>query len=71
MGGGYGVDITPLVKLGVPGADLVVDRTKYFWYHHTDADTMDVLQPLDMSKCAASMAVLSYCVANEDQALPK
>ena len=36
--GGGGADITPLMQDGVPGMSLSVDRTRYFWYHHTDAD---------------------------------
>ena len=36
-------DIMRLVPDGVPVMGLDVDRTKYFWYHHTDADTIDKL----------------------------
>jgi hypothetical protein len=31
------------MKDGVPGMGLIVDGSKYFWYHHTDADTIDKL----------------------------
>ena len=38
-------DIEPLVTLGVPGIGLDVDGSRYFWYHHTDGDTLDKLDP--------------------------
>ena len=41
--GSTGADISPLVSAGSPGAGLIVDTpaSKYFWYHHTNADTLD------------------------------
>lgn len=57
-------DITPLVERGVPGLGLDVDRTRYFWYHHSDGDTLDKLDPAEMAKCVAAMAVMAYVVAD-------
>ncbi len=72
MGGeGGGADITPIMQLGVPGAGLNVDGTRYFWFHHTDADTVDKLDPVEMQKCVAAMAVLAYVVADLPQKLPR
>ena len=62
--GGGGADIGPLMERGVPGMGLDVDGTRYFWYHHTDADTMDKLDPRDMALCVATMAVMSYVIAD-------
>ncbi|MBM4194443.1 MAG: M20/M25/M40 family metallo-hydrolase [Gemmatimonadetes bacterium] len=62
--GGGGADIGPIMALGVPGAGLNVDGTKYFWYHHTDADTVDKLDPKEVAQCAAVMAIFAYVVAD-------
>jgi carboxypeptidase Q len=67
--GGGGADIGPIMREGVPGMGLRVDGTKYFWYHHTDADTIDKLDPLEMSLCVAAMAVMAYVVADLPEAL--
>ncbi len=69
--GGGGADIGPIMALGVPGAGLNVDGTKYFWFHHTDADTVEQLDPKDVAKCAAAMAILAYVVADLPQRLPR
>ena len=62
-----GADVLKLVRGGVPVMHLEVDREKYFWYHHTDADTIDKLNPTEFNRCVASMAVMAYVVAD----LPK
>ncbi len=69
--GGGGADIDPLMKEGVPGMGLSVDGTRYFWYHHTDADTIDKLDPREMSLCVAAMAVMAYVVADMPERLPR
>lgn len=69
--GGGGADIGPLMREGMPGMGLRVDGTKYFWYHHTPADTMDKLDPHEMSLCVATMAVMAYVVADMEQRLPR
>jgi len=62
MGGG-GADIGPLMSEGVPGFGLNVNGEKYFWYHHTEADTIDKLDPYEVNTCVAAMSVLSYVLA--------
>ena len=69
--GGGGADIGPLMREGVPGAGLQVEGTRYFWYHHTDADTIDKLDPEEMARCVAAMAVLAYVVADLPTQLPR
>ena len=68
---GGGADIGPLMREGVPGMGLEVEGEKYFWYHHTDADTMDKLDPREMAECVAAMAVMAYVVADLPEALPR
>lgn len=69
--GGGGADIGPLMQKGVPGMGLNVDGTKYFWYHHTHADTPDKLDPREMALCVATMAVMAYVVADMPDRLPR
>ncbi|MFM7157935.1 MAG: M28 family metallopeptidase [Bacteroidota bacterium] len=62
--GSGGADIGPVMELGVPGMGLLVDDSKYFNYHHTNADMMDKLNPRELALCTASMAVLTYVAAD-------
>ncbi len=59
--GGGGVDISPMTKLGFPGASLGTDDGgKYFWYHHSETDTPDKVQPSDLNDCSAVIAMFIY-----------
>jgi carboxypeptidase Q len=69
--GGGGADIGPIMKDGVPGMGLRVEGEKYFWYHHTHADTIDKLDPREMAECVAAMAVMAYVVADMPERLPR
>lgn len=70
MGGG-GADIGPLMRQGVPGMGLEVEGERYFWYHHTDADTLDKLDHGEFARCVAAMAVMAYVVADLPDPLPR
>jgi len=61
---GGGADIGPLMALGVPGVGFEVDGSKYFWFHHTEADTMDKLDGVEMQRCVAVMAVLALVASD-------
>jgi carboxypeptidase Q len=69
--GGGGVDISPLMKAGIPGMGLNVDGSRYFWYHHSDADTVDKIDPGDLNLCAAAIAIVTFTVANLPFPIPK
>jgi carboxypeptidase Q len=60
-----------LAKANVPTLALLDDETRYFWYHHTDADTMDKLNPRELSACAAAMCVMAWQVADSLEPLPR
>jgi carboxypeptidase Q len=66
-----GADIGPLVALGVPGMGLNVDPTRYFWYHHSEADTFDILDADEFARCVAAMAVMAYVIAEMPDSLPR
>lgn len=69
--GGGGADIGPIAALGVPTISPTVDGTKYFWYHHSDADTMDKLDPREMAENVALLSVLAYVAADMPGTLPR
>jgi carboxypeptidase Q len=60
-----------MMERGMPGMGLEVESTRYFWYHHTDADTLDKLNPEEVARCVAAMAVMAYVVADLPQPLPR
>ena len=61
---GGGADIGPMMHEGVLGASLDVDGTHYFDIHHTQADTLDRVDPRELALCVATMAVMAYTVAD-------
>ena len=67
--GGGGADIGPIMALGVPGMGLTVEGSRYFWYHHTAADTPDKLDPADVGKSVAA-AVMAYVIAEMPERIP-
>lgn len=69
--GGGGADIGPIMALGVPGMGLNVQGDKYFWYHHSEADTVDKLDPHDVNLAAATLAIMAYVVADMPETLPR
>jgi carboxypeptidase Q len=57
-------DVAPLAQMGVPALALDIDASRYFWYHHTDADMMSALDPHEMALCVATMGVVVLQAAN-------
>ena len=62
---GGGADIGPMMREGVVGASLDVDGAHYFDTHHTQADTLDKVNPRELALCVATMAVMAYVVADQ------
>ena len=69
--GGRAADVAPLNDEGVPVMSLKVDGSKYFWYHHTNADTFDKVDFIEFNRCVAAMAIMGYVVADMDDRLPR
>jgi carboxypeptidase Q len=66
---GGGADIGPSVEAGrVPAMSLEVDGN-YFLLHHTPADTVDKIDPMDMARASGAIAVMAYVVANMPERL--
>jgi carboxypeptidase Q len=66
---GGGADIGPSVEAGnVPAMSLEVDGN-YFLLHHTPADTVDKIDPMDMARASGAIAVMAYVVAEMPERL--
>jgi carboxypeptidase Q len=66
---GGGADIGPSVEAGsIPAMSLEVDGD-YFLIHHTPADTVDKIDPADMARASAAIAVIGYVVADMPERL--
>ena len=63
-GGGGGEDISKLVSDGVVGMSERAAGTHYFDWHHSEADTLDKVNPEDFRKSVAALAVMSFAVAD-------
>jgi len=62
--GGGGSDIAPLLAEGVPGFGVHTVGLHYFDWHHTDADSFDKIVPSEFQANVASLAVMSYVLAD-------
>ena len=67
--GGGGSDISPLMGAGVPGLGEMTTGEHYFDWHHTEADTLDKVDPQDFRKNVASLAVMTYVLADMPERL--
>jgi Zn-dependent M28 family amino/carboxypeptidase len=59
-----GADIGPMGPAGVLLAGLDTDGRTYFDIHHTDADTLDKVDPQSLADDVAAVAALAYVVAD-------
>ena len=60
----HSADTSPLTEAGVPGFGFVPEPLHYFDYHHSPADTLDKIDPKDMSADVAAVAALVWILAN-------
>ncbi len=67
---GHGApDVSPLKPKGVIVMGHEVEGAKYFDYHHTPADTIDKVDPLELKQNVAMMATVAYILADMPQRL--
>ena len=66
---GEGADIGPSVQAAnIPSMSLEGEGN-YFLIHHTAADTIDKIDPMDMARASAAVAVVAYVVAEMPERL--
>jgi carboxypeptidase Q len=68
-GDGGGADIDPLMKKGVPGIGHRTSMEHYFDWHHTPADMLDKVDPVELRKNVAAVAVMLYVLAEMPEPL--
>jgi hypothetical protein len=66
-----GSDVRYLDAGGVPTLAPIVDTRTYFDYHHSAADTLDKIEPDNIRRQVALMAMMAYFVAEMPEALPR
>ncbi|XP_077534761.1 carboxypeptidase Q-like [Haemaphysalis longicornis] len=64
-------DLTPWVKRGIPAASLTTANEKYFYFHHSEGDTMSVLDRHELDLCTALWAAAAYVFAELSERLPR
>uniref|UniRef100_A0A2A4IU93 Carboxypeptidase Q n=2 Tax=Heliothis virescens TaxID=7102 RepID=A0A2A4IU93_HELVI len=66
-----GSDIALFTGNGIPGASLHNDNSKYFWFHHTEGDTMNVESPEELDLGAAFWTAVAYIIADISVDIPR
>lgn len=66
-----GPDIKQWVNRGFPGASLLNANDRYFWFHHTQGDSMLVEDPVSLDRGTALFAATAYVIADLSIDLPK
>ncbi len=62
--GGGGADLEEMMKDGMPGLGLRTAGERYFYWHHTNADTLDKIEPENIRRQVAAMAIMAYILAD-------
>lgn len=58
-------DILPMARTGnVPIVALDIDMRRYFYVHHTNADTVEKIVPVELGKLIGAMASIAYVFAD-------
>ena len=64
-----GADVEKLIASGVAGADLQQDGTRYFDWHHTPEDTLDKIDPVQLTQNVTAWTIMLGEVANAPEDL--
>jgi len=71
VAGGEAEDSDYWINVGVPGATPYNDASKYFYYHHTDADMLSHVPQEHFEPSAAAIAIAVYGVSVLPDLLPR
>ncbi len=67
--GHSGADLGPMKEAGVVLMGHRMDGSKYFDYHHSHADTLDKVDPEELSQNVAVLATVAYVLADMPERL--
>ncbi|HUK63104.1 MAG TPA: M20/M25/M40 family metallo-hydrolase, partial [Dongiaceae bacterium] len=67
--GGGEADIGPLMTMGVAGISHRTVMEHYFDWHHSRADMLDKVDPVELRRNLAALAALVYLVADDPEPL--
>jgi hypothetical protein len=70
-GGDGGADVSPLARALVPIVSVKQDTANYFDLHHSAADTLDKVNPVELAQVAAEVGWVAYALAEMPTALPR
>ncbi|KAK2150434.1 hypothetical protein LSH36_405g02065 [Paralvinella palmiformis] len=68
---GESPDTDMWIAAGVPGVNLWNANDKYFYYHHSNGDSIIMQNPDDLDLCVIVWTVVAYVVANLEDKLPR
>ncbi|XP_053690763.1 carboxypeptidase Q-like [Sabethes cyaneus] len=68
---GAGPDISYWIDDGFPAATFMHENDRYFWFHHTEGDSMLVENSENLDKCTAIWAAAAYVVADLSVPIPR
>jgi Zn-dependent M28 family amino/carboxypeptidase len=71
LGKGSGADISTLEGAGVPLLGLQQDMTRYFEWHHTDADTLDKVDRQELIQNVVALSFAAWALAESEETLPR
>ena len=66
-----GADVHPLMAALVPMVGIRQDTSHYFDFHHSAADTLDIIRPEELAASAGAYAWLTYALAEAPTVLPR
>jgi len=66
-----GTDVDWWGDEGVPSMSLLIANEKYFWFHHSEGDMINILDSREMDLSAAVWSIMAYAVADSDEMLPR
>ena len=66
-----GSELSLFIKEGIPGASLLTKDDRYFWYHHSEADTINAQNQTSVEDCAVFWTALAYIIADFPVDIPR
>ncbi|XP_067011004.2 carboxypeptidase Q isoform X2 [Anabrus simplex] len=66
-----GPDIQQWNQMGVPGSSLLNDNGRYYWFHHSNGDTMSLEDPRALDFCTAVWTAAAYVIADLKEDIPR